>query len=273
MLTSTIVTVISLSLSLSNFLSRPSPIPNDPNPSFHPLSSIPHKSQLNPNKRHRHFLSLTRSFSHNSGSPKSESIIVSTSRRSRLTPPTTASLSLYLMGIKTLKLIKPDGEVEIFSKPVKASEQMILHPNYLICRSDSFTIGQKLPAIQEKEFLQLGHSYFLLPAQFFQSTLSFAAIARASINGGKLLHCKFDVHKTPSGNLKIRVSEDFTDRKKQAGARVCTTEELEKDYQKMVGGEKSKHWKPKLETIMEGRTKKKRWVLGSPALSFLGCNF
>ncbi|MQL91402.1 hypothetical protein Taro_024011 [Colocasia esculenta] len=183
-----------------------------------------------------------------------------------------------------IRLIRADGRVEVYHRKVRAAELMKEHPSHLVCRSDAFTIGQRIPALAEGDQLQPGHAYFLLPLHFFQSVLSFvtlassfaraAAAAAAASNGSAspLLQRPFEVHKTPSGKLQIRVSDDFIRRIQEAqeagdggggagqgsggGGRVCTTVALEKDYWQLVVGCRERQWKPKLETITESERKR-----------------
>ncbi|XP_068661252.1 uncharacterized protein [Aristolochia californica] len=191
---------------------------------------------------------------------------------------------------RTVKLIKSDGLVKIYNRPVNAAELMLEFPKHLICHSDSFLIGKKIPALSEKDELKLGHKYFLLPKHFFQSVLSFVTIASfasapstsslpndaASSKKAflkKAATCKpFEVHKTPSGTLQIRVSDEFIaqlmeegrlgeEEEKSEGSdvlkgKVCTTPQLQKDYTQLVGCRRSIQWKPKLETISEKERKR-----------------
>ncbi|KAG9447343.1 hypothetical protein H6P81_013471 [Aristolochia fimbriata] len=196
-------------------------------------------------------------------------------------------------GRRTVKLIKSDGLVKIYHRPVNAAELMLEFPKHLICHSDSFLIGQKIPALSENDELKLGHKYFLLPKHFFQSVLSFVTIASFASGPSpsasslpedavsskkaflkKAATCKpFEVHKTPSGTLQIRVSDEFiaqlmeegrlqgeeegTKKSESSGSegtakgKVCTTPQLQKDYTQLVGCRRSLQWKPKLETIKE----------------------
>lgn len=201
-------------------------------------------------------------------------------------------------GPSTIKLIKSDGIVKIYDRPILVSELMVEFPKHRVCRSDSFYIGQKIPALSEDDKLQLGHKYFLLPKHFFQSVLSFVTVAsfaspqshavssslEMSRNSKtaflkKAASCQpFDIQKTPSGCLRIRVSEEFIAqlimeegkiKDEEGGAesssgkpksRVCTTPQLQKDYTQLVG---SRQWKPKLETIKEKEKEKEKRKLSS----------
>ncbi|MCL7034086.1 hypothetical protein MKW94_008181 [Papaver nudicaule] len=199
-------------------------------------------------------------------------------------------------GATTIKVIKSDGVVKIYHKPINASDLMTEFPKHLICRSDSFYIGQKIQALSEKDKLQLGQKYFLLPQHLFQSVLSFVTIASfatasakssaqvsplttSSTNStltakvrknadvlNKVRSCQpFDIRKTASGSLQIRVSDEFISKLLESPAsvkeddededenrvkqRICNTPQLQKDYSQLVGC--CKQWKPKLETISE----------------------
>lgn len=186
--------------------------------------------------------------------------------------------------VETIKLIRSDGHVKIYHRPIYASQLMLEYPKCLVCHSDSFFIGQKIPALSEKDELQLGQTYFLLPKQYFQSVLSFVTVAsfasspsRLSSSGNlksdllkKAAACQsFDIQKTPSGSLQIRVLDEFISKLIEAGKMkeeeedenssnlrgggVCTTPQLQKDYTRLVG---SRQWKPKLETIKESERRK-----------------
>ncbi|KAG0495629.1 hypothetical protein HPP92_000320 [Vanilla planifolia] len=149
----------------------------------------------------------------------------------------------------SVRLILSDGRVRVFRRAVGAEELMAAHPLHLICRSDSFFIGQKVPPLAAGDVLLPGQSYFLLPAPFFASVLSFVSLASSfSSCGGpsKLLLLRpFEIQKTAAGRLQLRVSEEFVD-----GLR----EELEKEYRELVV--RARIWKPKLETIREERRRR-----------------
>ncbi|XP_008812132.1 uncharacterized protein LOC103723099 [Phoenix dactylifera] len=166
----------------------------------------------------------------------------------------------------SVRVIGSDGRVRVYDRPVGAAEVMMEKPCHLVCRSDCFFIGQRVPALAAGDQLQPGHSYFLLPSHFFHSVLSFVTLAASfanSIKNSPFLR-PFDIHKTPSGTLQIRVSDEFLDRLRmeqeemeemeRRGRRVCTTEALEKDYRQLV---RSRSWKPKLETIRESERKRR----------------
>ncbi|CAH1417365.1 unnamed protein product [Lactuca virosa] len=201
---------------------------------------------------------------------------------------------------KVIKVFKPDGEINLYHKPIRVSE--VMTEEYMVCRSDSFYIGQKIPPLSQHERLQPGHTYFLLPTHLFHSVLSFVTIAsftasskqdREDSNGNMKMKAAFlkkaaasscspfDIQKTSSGTLRIRVSELFISQLmmdqaataatgnhhrgkelidlKEAADLLCTTPQLHREYKQLVVGSR-RGWKPKLEMIKETPSKGKRKV-------------
>lgn len=162
-----------------------------------------------------------------------------------------------------IRLVKSDGGVTIYERPIRAWELMEEFPKHMVCRSDAFYIGQITPALSHHDRLQPGHNYFLLPVNFFQSALSFATFLRCRyVVAGRP---PFELEKTPAGGLRVKVTEEMIiqhqkEMELEAEAarkmiRVCTTPQLRKDYELLVG--RRLQWKPKLDTISEkGRQKK-----------------
>ncbi|KAK2981632.1 hypothetical protein RJ640_011739 [Escallonia rubra] len=220
------------------------------------------------------------------------------------------------------KLIKLDGLVRIYRRPVRVSELMREFPKHVVCPSDSFYIGQRIPALSEQDQLELGHNYFLLPKHLCESALSIVTIASWSSSSGNssisdtnkittaalirkkkkkaassLSPCQqavkqpFDIQKTASGCLRIRVSEEFIisqlimemeedeeelkSKSSSANIGICTTEQLKKDYSQLVGWSRQRQWKPKLEMIREStrETKSQRPRRAVPAVLLLSSSF
>ncbi|KAK9072575.1 hypothetical protein SSX86_009010 [Deinandra increscens subsp. villosa] len=202
---------------------------------------------------------------------------------------------------KVIKVFKhPDGEINLYHKPVKASE--VMTEEYMVCRSDSFYIGQKIPPLSHHDRLQPGNTYFLLPAHLFHSVLSFVTIASFTNNSKQIQvedtnpdanmkmkaaflkkaassSCSpFDIQKTPSGSLRIRVSELFIsqlmiDQAAAAASQdqlmdhlLCTTPQLHREYTQLVVGSR-RGWKPKLEMIKETGGKRKVKMLLSASIN------
>ncbi|KAK1412097.1 hypothetical protein QVD17_33080 [Tagetes erecta] len=192
-------------------------------------------------------------------------------------------------GKKVIKVFKPDGEISLYNKPIMVSE--VMTDKYMVCRSDSFYIGQKIPPLSQHDRLQPGHTYFLLPVHLFNSVLSFVTIAsftcskeHEDVNNSANMKMKaeflkkaaastcspFDIQKTASGTLRIRISELFlsqliTDKASSSQGQelindlLCTTPQLHKEYKQLVVGSRT-GWKPKLEMIKEAPLKGKKKV-------------
>jgi hypothetical protein len=177
---------------------------------------------------------------------------------------------------EVVRLVGCDGRVRAYPPPVTARELMQQHPRHLVCRADALLIGEKIPAVAPGEELQPGQAYFLLPAHLFRSVLSFVSLASslllllstagaggkaagAGIGGGKQQGRPFELHRTASGTLQIKFSDDFlvgggggADEAKPKPPGVLRGDaRLAKDYEELVGYSKSRRWAPKLETIEE----------------------
>ncbi|CAD6256880.1 unnamed protein product [Miscanthus lutarioriparius] len=188
-----------------------------------------------------------------------------------------------------VRLVGCDGRVRAYAPPVTARELMQEHPRHLVCRADALLIGEKIPAVAPGEELQPGEAYFLLPAHLFRSVLSFVSLASslllllsssataaagAGAGAGKKPGAgrPFELHRTASGTLQIKFSDDFLladgdgkgveddDSEADAAAQkeqqqpavlLRGDDRLAKDYEELVGYGKSRRWAPKLETIEE----------------------
>lgn len=157
---------------------------------------------------------------------------------------------------KAIKLLKCDGEVRIYDRPIKAGEVMDEFPKHMVCRSDCFFIGQKIPALPQHHRLQPGHNYFLLPANAFQSNFTFSSFVRCSSKFGA---AAFQIEKTPAGSLRIKLSDEYGQQQEldagMAKTLIITTPQLRRDYEQLVVLMRRNQWKPKLDTIAEKKSK------------------
>ncbi|KAI4381315.1 hypothetical protein MLD38_007397 [Melastoma candidum] len=174
--------------------------------------------------------------------------------------------------VAAINLVTSDGRVKTYNRHVPVAELMAEFPKHLVCRSDAFYIGRKIPALSERDRLEPGHNYFLLASHFFQSDLTFLDVASFVMSrsncGGPAVRRGFEVMRTPSGCVRIHVSDEFISHlveegklsrdgeKGQKTTRLCSTPQLEKEYMQLVEGLRSGRWKPKLETIRESQKEK-----------------
>ncbi|KAK0592555.1 hypothetical protein LWI29_021221 [Acer saccharum] len=125
--------------------------------------------------------------------------------------------------IRTIKLVKSDGLVKIYDRPIHVSELMVEFPKHLVCRSDSFYIGQKIPALSESDQLQLGQK---------DSRNAFLKKAAA---------CQpFDIQKSSTGCPRIRVSDEFLSQLMEDGRGVKEDQEVEDEENEDKGLSKIK---------------------------------
>ncbi|KAG6477333.1 uncharacterized protein LOC122023303 [Zingiber officinale] len=165
---------------------------------------------------------------------------------------------------RSVRLLGADGRIRLYHLPIAAGDLMAAHPLHLLCRSDALVIGQPVPCLAPAEFLLPGRTYFLLPSHLFRpaSALSFASLAAClgdylKRSGGCSAVRPIEILKTSSGRLQVRVPDESLERlaaeaaaEEKRGRRVCTTEELAKDYRQLV---RCRSWKPKLEMIDESK--------------------
>ncbi|KAL6209673.1 hypothetical protein ACLB2K_020613 [Fragaria x ananassa] len=89
-------------------------------------------------------------------------------------------------SVATTKLVLPDGQLQEFSNPIRASYvlQKISSPGF-VCDADDMDLGDFITAVNGDEELQLGQLYFVLPLSWLNKPLraeEMAALAvRASL--------------------------------------------------------------------------------------------
>ncbi|XVF45820.1 hypothetical protein PTKIN_Ptkin02bG0237400 [Pterospermum kingtungense] len=87
----------------------------------------------------------------------------------------------------TTKIIYPDGRVQEFRQPIKASLVLSQNPNCFLCNSELMYVNSRLPQVPEDEELQLDQIYFLMPLSQSQSTLSLQELCSLAIKASAAL--------------------------------------------------------------------------------------
>lgn len=72
----------------------------------------------------------------------------------------------------TAKIIHLDGKLQEFLHPIQAGLILSQNPNCFLCSSESMFINSHAPQVPDKEELQLGQIYFLMPLSKSRSPLS-----------------------------------------------------------------------------------------------------
>lgn len=72
----------------------------------------------------------------------------------------------------TSKIVHLDGKLQEFLHPIQAGLILSQNPNCFLCSSESMFINSHAPQVPDKEELQLGQIYFLMPLSKSRSPLS-----------------------------------------------------------------------------------------------------
>ncbi|OVA18498.1 Protein of unknown function DUF4228 [Macleaya cordata] len=189
-----------------------------------------------------------------------------------------------LKSSSVVKLVFWEGNTTTLKGKRIAGEIMFQYPDKMVCHANSFYIGQTIPALSISDELISGETYFVLPIDRFAfkvlsiSSLSTLASSSSSSSGSintspkpiNFGECPFQYVKGIDGRMSIKVLPEFLLKliiTKSAGSNgssnsgsnnnlfLCSTPELRKHYDVLVGSSKEKVWSPKLETITECNNK------------------
>ncbi|KAG8639818.1 uncharacterized protein LOC110630755 [Manihot esculenta] len=83
---------------------------------------------------------------------------------------TSCAPSIISNGV--VKVLLSNGSLQIYTKPVKASELMLENPGKFLCEFNSLKIGQRINGLSADEELERCKLYFLLPMDLFYSVLT-----------------------------------------------------------------------------------------------------
>ncbi|XVE48632.1 hypothetical protein DITRI_Ditri01bG0017400 [Diplodiscus trichospermus] len=87
----------------------------------------------------------------------------------------------------TTKIIYPDGRLQEFRQPIKASFVLSQNPNCFLCNSELMYVNSRLPRVHEDEELQLDQIYFLMPLSKSQATISLQELCSLAIKASTAL--------------------------------------------------------------------------------------
>ncbi|KAK1323079.1 hypothetical protein QJS10_CPA02g00106 [Acorus calamus] len=102
--------------------------------------------------------------------------------------PSTSDRSMsYTSAASTAKLILPDGKLEEFSQPVKASIVLKKDPNCFICNSDDMEFDGFVSAVSADDDLLPGRLYFLLPLSCLRRPMQAEEMAALAVRASQAL--------------------------------------------------------------------------------------
>ncbi|GLJ50369.1 hypothetical protein SUGI_1073280 [Cryptomeria japonica] len=188
-------------------------------------------------------------------------------------------------NMKIIRLLDSNGrERRLQELQITANEIMKRYPENIVAQADSFYIGEKVPVLSADEKLEAGQSYFLLPETMKGSVLSASWLASLAGKASRVSPVSsrfpsaisvqpFEAEKTEDGRIQLKIMPEFIQKLLENGkmgsqsdggdgdgdgdgddddscSGLCSTPELQKDYQQLVRG-RAHAWRPRLETIVE----------------------
>ncbi|CAM0873236.1 unnamed protein product [Alopecurus aequalis] len=198
---------------------------------------------------------------------------------------------------RTARLVLWGGEERVAKHGRQAGQVMLDFAGTVVCRADGFYIGRPAPVLAIEDRLVAGATYFVLPVDRLPqgydavTAASLAALSydRAgpggSIAGGP--KSPFEYVKGDDGRTVIKVTPEFivkaitarpgscvsTDGEAEAGGdgeggacggALCSTPELRKHYEQLVGAGRGRPYSPRLDTIKERKGRRLMPVSVSP---------
>ncbi|CAL5071366.1 unnamed protein product [Urochloa decumbens] len=192
------------------------------------------------------------------------------------------------------QLVLWGGEARAAEPGRAAGEIMMEHPGRVVCRADGFRIGRPVPVLDIEGRLEAGRTYLVVPVDRLPcggvvTAASLAALSHnkpssssaASLAGGGG-RSPFEYVKDEEGRTVIRVTEEFIVKAITGGGNgkarggggddgcggaLCSTPELRKHYEQLVGAARGQAWSPRLDTIKERKGRRLADVVSPGRLS------
>ncbi|KAE8712492.1 Ssu72-like family protein [Hibiscus syriacus] len=93
-----------------------------------------------------------------------------------------------------VKVVFPDGSLQIYTKPAKAADVMVENPGQFVCDSSSLKVGSRVHGLTADDELERRQVYFLLPMDLLYSVLTQEEMSWLSCNANKALkHASFNI--------------------------------------------------------------------------------
>ncbi|KAK1316553.1 hypothetical protein QJS10_CPA05g01571 [Acorus calamus] len=108
----------------------------------------------------------------------------------------------------TAKLILPDGELEEFPRPVKASIVLWKDPGYFILNSDDMEFDGFVSAVSGDDHLLPGRLYFVLPLSSLRRPMQAEEMAALAVRASQALVRTGKTFVVPSPEVFDRTAEE-----------------------------------------------------------------
>jgi hypothetical protein len=137
-------------------------------------------------------------------------------------------------------LFSDNGNLQIYTKPVKAAELMLENPGQFVCDSASLKVGYRIHCLSADDELERRQLYFVLPTELLYSVLTHEELSSLTYKATKALkYNNFGKIFPVLSEFCIFPSEGKT------------TDSMATEPQPMERYSKQRSWKPALETIVE----------------------
>lgn len=191
---------------------------------------------------------------------------------------------------RTARLVLWGGEARAAKHGELAGQVMLDFSGSVVCLADGFYIGRPAPVLAIEDRLAAGATYLVLPVDRLPqgcdpvtaaslAALSYGRAGPASIAGGP--KSPFEYVKGDDGRTVIKVTPEFIvgaitarpgvvvggDNGEMDGAcrgGLCSTPELRKHYEQLVGAGRGRAWSPRLDTIKERKGRRINMAAVSP---------
>ncbi|KAF9671293.1 hypothetical protein SADUNF_Sadunf12G0032300 [Salix dunnii] len=140
-------------------------------------------------------------------------------------------------------LFSDNGNLQIYTKPVKAAELMLENPGQFVCDSTSLKVGTRIHGLSADDELERRQLYFVLPMELLYSVLTHEELSALTCQATRAL--KYNNF----GKILLPVLVDQLCIFQSEGK---TMDSVATEPQPMVERySKQRSWKPALETIVE----------------------
>jgi hypothetical protein len=86
-----------------------------------------------------------------------------------------------------VKVLTNGGNLQIYTKPVKAAELMLENPGQFVCDSTSLKVGHRVHGLSADDQLERRQFYFVLPMELLYSVLTHEEMSSLTYKATKAL--------------------------------------------------------------------------------------
>ncbi|MBA0564226.1 hypothetical protein Golob_009180 [Gossypium lobatum] len=151
-----------------------------------------------------------------------------------------------ISGGGAVKVVFPNGNIQVYTKSVKAADLMVENPGQFVCDSGGLKVGFRVHGLTADEELERRRLYFLLPMELLYSVLTEEEMSCLSCKADKALkHASFNIGKI------LPVFNEFCIFPFEAKSPPQNAVNDGAKDSVVVRFSKQRSWKPALETIVE----------------------